>query len=177
MVVKEHTRITGRPQDYEVEAGDTATFRCNAVYDSDLRLKIKWLKDRELIDFETEPRFVQSSDQSLTITKTTELDSGTYTCLAKSELDEAEASATLIVQDVPNPPALRWVECNAKDASVVWLPMGDNRAPILTYKIQYNTSFTPDTWETATGMYYLLKTKWPSTKELTAQGVNFSRNI
>jgi len=28
--------------------------------------------------------------------------------------------------------------------------MGDNRAPILTYKIQYNTSFTPDTWETAT---------------------------
>jgi len=150
LVVKEHTRITGRPQDYEVEAGDTATFRCNAVYDSDLRLKIKWLKDRELIDFETEPRFVQSSDQSLTITKTTELDSGTYTCLAESELDKAEASATLIVQDVPNPPGLRWVECNAKDASVVWQPMGDNRAPILTYKIQYNTSFTPDTWETAT---------------------------
>lgn len=29
--------------------------------------------------------------------------------------------------------------------------MGDDRAPILTYKIQYNTSFTPDTWETATG--------------------------
>ena len=76
LVVKEHTRITGRPQDYEVEAGDTATFRCNAVYDSDLRLKIKWLKDGELIDFDTEPRFVQSSDQSLTITKTTELDSG-----------------------------------------------------------------------------------------------------
>ena len=73
---------------------------------------------------------------------------------------------------------LRWVTCNAKvrelsetphdsppftltftstlftvnqDATVVWLPMGDNRAPILTYKIQYNTSFTPDTWETATG--------------------------
>ena len=109
-VVKEHTRITGRPQDYEVEAGDTATYRCNAVYDSDLRLQIKWLKDGELIDFETEPRFVQSSDQSLTITKTTELDSGTYTCLAESELDSATASATLIVQDVPNPPALRWVD-------------------------------------------------------------------
>lgn len=151
LVVKEHTRITGRPLDYEVEAGDTATFRCNAVYDSDLRLRIKWLKDGELIDFETEPRFVQSSDQSLTITKTTELDSGTYTCLAESELDSARASATLIVQDVPNPPALRWVDCGAKDATVVWQPMGDNRAPILTYKIQYNTSFMPDTWETATG--------------------------
>ena len=91
-------RITGGPQDYEVEASDTATFRCNAVYDSDLELKIKWLKDGELIDFETEPRFIQSSDQSLTITKTTELDSGTYTCLAQSDLDSAQASATLIVQ-------------------------------------------------------------------------------
>lgn len=27
--------------------------------------------------------------------------------------------------------------------------MGDNRAPILGYIIQYNTSFTPDTWENA----------------------------
>lgn len=27
LVVKEHTRITAGPQDYEVEAGDTATFR------------------------------------------------------------------------------------------------------------------------------------------------------
>jgi neuronal cell adhesion protein len=150
LIVKEHTRITAGPQDYEVEAGDTATFRCNAVYDSDLMLIIKWLKDGALIDFEIEPRFIQSSDQSLTITKTTELDSGTYTCLAESELDEAREKATLIVQDVPNPPMLRWVECNAKDSTVVWQPMGDNRAPILTYKIQYNTSFTPDTWETAT---------------------------
>ncbi|TRY75568.1 hypothetical protein TCAL_04520 [Tigriopus californicus] len=150
LVVKEHTRITGSPQDYEVEASDSATFRCNAVYDSDLHLAIKWLKDGELIDFDVEPRFIQSSDQSLTITKTTELDSGRYTCRAESDLDFAEASATLIVQDVPNPPQLRWVDCNAKDATVVWQPMGDNRAPILTYKIQYNTSFTPDTWETAT---------------------------
>ena len=76
LIVKEHTRITGRPQDYEVEAGDTATFRCNAVFDSDLSLNIKWLKDGEQIDFDTEPRFIQSSDKSLTITKTTELDSG-----------------------------------------------------------------------------------------------------
>ena len=150
LVVKEHTRITAGPQDYEVEAGDTATFRCNAVYDSDLILKIKWLKDGAPIDFEIEPRFIQSSDQSLTITKTTELDSGTYICQAKTDLDSANATATLIVQDVPNPPMLRWVTCNAKDATVEWQPMGDNRAPILTYKIQYNTSFTPDTWETAT---------------------------
>lgn len=39
--------------------------------------------------------------------------------------------------------------CNDRDASVEWQPMGDNRAPILGYIIQYNTSFTPDTWENA----------------------------
>jgi len=150
LVVKEHTRITAGPQPYEVEAGDTATFRCNAVSDTDLTLHINWLKDGRIIDFDTEPRFIQSNDKSLTITKTTELDSGSYTCQAKTELDEDEQSATLIVQDVPNPPNLQWVECNPNDAVVVWEPMGDNRAPILTYKIQYNTSFIRDTWETAT---------------------------
>lgn len=35
------------------------------------------------------------------------------------------------------------------DASVRWEPTGDNRAPILSYTIQYNTSFTPDIWEVA----------------------------
>ena len=92
------------------------------------------------------------------ITKTTELDSKSYTCQAITELDEDRETASLIVQDVPNPPNL-WVECNSKDASVVWEPRGDNRAPILTYKIQYNTTFIPDTWETATGeiIYNLFK--------------------
>ena len=111
------------------------------------------MKDGEYIDFEIEPRFIQSSDKSLTITKTTELDSGTYTCMAQTALDSAETSATLIVQGVPNPPSLKWVTCAKDDATVNWEPMGDNRAPILTYKIQYNTSFTPDTWETATGNF------------------------
>ena len=68
------------PQPYEVEAGDTATFRCNAVADTDLRLEINWLKDGRRIDFDSEPRFIQTNDNSLTITKTTELDSGSYTC-------------------------------------------------------------------------------------------------
>ena len=151
LIVKEHTRITGGPQPYEVEADDTATFRCNAVTDPDLDLTINWLKDGRRIDFETEPRFIQTNDNSLTITKTTELDSGAYTCQALTELDEDRAAASLIVQDVPNPPNLLWIECSSQDADVVWEPRGDNRAPILSYKIQYNTSFIPDTWETATG--------------------------
>jgi hypothetical protein len=68
------------------------------VSDPSLALSIEWLHKEQEIDFEAEPRFVRSSDYSLTITKTTELDSGTYTCLARTELDSARAQATLTVQ-------------------------------------------------------------------------------
>jgi hypothetical protein len=96
----EHTRITDEPEDYEVAVGSTATFRCNAVSDASLPLTIDWLHKDQEIDFEAEPRFVRSSDYSLTITKTTELDSGTYTCLARTALDSASAQATLTVQGI-----------------------------------------------------------------------------
>ncbi|KAJ8985876.1 hypothetical protein NQ317_006250 [Molorchus minor] len=147
--VKAHTYISDGPEDYEVEARSSATFRCVAVSDPSLNLEILWLKNDQQIDFDGEPRFVKTADDSLTITKTIELDSGTYTCLAKTDLDEASAKAQLTVQDVPNPPEMKSVRCNIKDATISWMPMGDNRAPILYYKIQYNTSFTPDEWKDA----------------------------
>lgn len=93
-----HTVITAAPEDYEVVAGSMATFHCNAVADRSLKLDIDWLAKDEPINFESEPRFVKTNDYSMTITKTIELDSGTYTCLAKTNLDQATASATLTVQ-------------------------------------------------------------------------------
>lgn len=122
-------------------------YRCNAVSDSTLSLTIDWYSNGQPIEFEMEPRFVRSTDYSLMITKTIELDSGIYTCVARTELDEARAQATLIVQDVPNAPSLIEVKCGSREARVKWMPMGDNRAPILRFTIQSNTSFTPDTWE------------------------------
>ena len=119
--------------------------------DTDLDLNFNCLKDGRRIDFDTEPRFIQTNDNSLTITKTTDLDSGSYTCQAITVLDEDRQMASLIVQDVPNPPNLLWVDCNSKDASVVWEPRGDNRAPILIYKIQFKTTFLSDTCEIAAG--------------------------
>lgn len=149
LIVKEHTQITDAPQDYEVAARLSATFRCNAVADDDLELTIEWMRSGEVIDFENEPRFILTNDNSLSISKTNELDSGVYTCVARTELDEARANATLIVQDVPNSPKLKNLQCNTLDATLSWEPRGDNRSPILHYTIEYNTSFTPDTWQVA----------------------------
>ena len=83
--------------------------------------------------------------------RSTQTDSGTYSCQAETDLDYVEASARLIVQDVPDPPIMKWVDCAAKDATVVWQPTGENKAPILAFIIQYSTSFDSENWETATG--------------------------
>lgn len=149
LIVKERTRITDAPEDLIIAAGTQANFRCNAVTDQSLDLTIAWLHNNQTIDFEAEPRFVRSSDYSLTISRTTELDSGTYTCIASTELDDDRAQAQLIVEDVPNTPMLEEVICNKRDATIRWRKMGDNRAPVDRVTIQYNTSFTPDTWEVA----------------------------
>ncbi|PZC72777.1 hypothetical protein B5X24_HaOG210592 [Helicoverpa armigera] len=158
--VKKRTIITYRPEDYEVAAGSTATFRCNANADASLELQIIWLKDDQQIDFENQPRFHMSYDYSLQISDTTGLDAGEYTCIAKTAIDEARAKATLTVQDKPNPPRLEGVKCNERTATLRWQPMGDNRAPILRYSIQYNTTFTPDTWYTASDNVPAIYTYW-----------------
>jgi len=76
-----------------------ATFHCTATADRSLHLKIDWLANDEPIHFgDAQPRFVKTNDYSMTITKTNELDSGIYTCLARTELDQATESATLTVQ-------------------------------------------------------------------------------
>lgn len=147
LVVKEHTRITEEPQNYEVAAGQSATFRCNEAHDDTLTMEIIWLKDGQPID--NPIRFVKTNDNSLTISKTMELDSGEYTCVARTELDEDTAKANLIVQDVPNAPKLLGISCQNDKAEIQWEAQGDNRSPILHYTIQYNTSFTPASWGTA----------------------------
>jgi Immunoglobulin I-set domain len=111
----ERTRITDAPEDYEVAAGMTATFRCNAVSDPSLKLTIGWLNNGQQIDFEAEPRFVISTDYSLTITKTNELDSGTYTCVAGSELDSKKPVLPLLFKVC----FFLWMICSLNDHNLL----------------------------------------------------------
>jgi hypothetical protein len=49
---------------------------------------------------------------------------------------------------VPDPPNNVWVRCYNEDrrANIYWQPGKENYAPILNFIVQFNTSFTPDTW-------------------------------
>ena len=147
--VKMKTRITHPPENVEVAAGKLAVFRCSADADPGLDLKIEWLFNNKQLDFDQLQRIQQATDNSLSIGSAIELDSGIYTCRARTELDSATAKATLTVQDVPNHPRIVGVECEGSAAMVEWMPTGDRRAPILSYSIQHNTSFSPDIWEDA----------------------------
>ncbi|KAL1420682.1 hypothetical protein MTO96_004426 [Rhipicephalus appendiculatus] len=65
----------------------------------------------------------------------------TFRCYA-----EADPSLEL---NVPGRPRLVRVECRTRDVLLEWQPTGDGHAPILSYSVQYNTSFSPDAWEDA----------------------------
>lgn len=149
LIVMNQTRITDEPQNFVVSVGYKVSIRCNAVADSALDLTVKWLRNDEEIDLKIGPRYVQSNDYTLTISDTMESDSGLYTCVASTEQDEARSNATLIVRDVPTTPRLIEVKCNFRDAFISWKSLGTQSTPILRYTIQYNTSFTPDTWDVA----------------------------
>uniref|UniRef100_A0A6V7JAT1 Uncharacterized protein n=1 Tax=Bracon brevicornis TaxID=1563983 RepID=A0A6V7JAT1_9HYME len=144
--VVRRTRIIERPEDVGILAGGIATFRCNAISDPSLALQINWLRNGELIDTEIESRFVIALDSSLRINKVNELDSGVYSCWARTEIDGDTANATLTVQGPPNPPLLTQTKCYDREATISWQPTGDNRSPIYKYSIEYTTSFTPDSW-------------------------------
>lgn len=144
--VKQKTRITESPTNIEVQAGKTAVFRCNADADPSLVLEIIWSFKNVEIDFSLNQRMTKTVSNSLSIGRTIELDSGVYSCTARTKLDNATAEATLTVQDVPTPPKITNIQCNNLLAKVEWVSTGDRRAPILYYRIQYKTDFQ-ETWE------------------------------
>ncbi|KAL3219631.1 hypothetical protein MRX96_030380 [Rhipicephalus microplus] len=51
--------------------------------------------------------------------------------------------------DVPSPPEIVHVECEASSALLKWTPRGDNQASIISYSVQYSTSFnsTRGSWQ------------------------------
>ncbi|XP_055330093.1 neuroglian-like [Paramacrobiotus metropolitanus] len=145
--IKKKTKITMPPGDIERNAGDSATFRCSASSDPNLEVLIEWARDDEPIKPSESGRIFLTNDNSLIITDAQEVDSGLYKCIARTRLDRVEATASLLVRDVPNPPLNVKAQCERRYATVSWEHGGDNRDPVFEYIIQYSTSFEPDVWD------------------------------
>ena len=101
-------------------------------------------------------RFIKDpfDQNTLKITDLQYEDGGTYTCVARTDVDEVRAEATLVVQDKPNRPRIDSVQCTSGSSKngitpkvkITWTNGGENNAKILHYVLQYNTSFTPNEW-------------------------------
>lgn len=149
LFVRRKTLIEQKPMDLEVNAGYDAKFTCSGTTDPEevQNLKIKWMKDNKEISSVVQRMFTNNQDNSLTISGTIVRDSGSYTCIATNGLDSSEASAMLTVKAKPDASSqLRIEKCQEKNATIVWMPGSYNNAPVQYYIIQYNTTFTPDTW-------------------------------
>jgi hypothetical protein len=110
--IKQKTRIQTRPNNQEIRRGSNAIFRCTAIADSSLNYTIDWYKDGKLLSYTG--RFIKQvkEEHTLKIIDVQFDDAGPYVCRASTELDFDDASATLVVQDRPNRPKIKKVNCN-----------------------------------------------------------------
>jgi len=84
-----------------VTVGSDVTLHCNATTDplEHRRLKISWLRDGEKIEFGSRTNVAQyDPDKSLKITQAQIDNTGSYTCLASTDLDSDSVTVTLTVR-------------------------------------------------------------------------------
>ncbi|KAL1265721.1 hypothetical protein QQF64_003748 [Cirrhinus molitorella] len=155
--VKERTRIVRAPEHVTESRGSTVRFDCRVKHDPSLPATVTWLKNDKPLSFSWIGRF-KKDDESMTIHNINPEDGGTYTCIAKTEIDEDSASARLTVteDDIsstsnrsasagrPDPPQdLELSDPSARSVRLTWVPGNENNSPVTHFLVQ----FEEDRWE------------------------------
>ncbi|XP_056323923.1 neurofascin homolog (chicken) a isoform X10 [Danio aesculapii] len=141
--VKEPTRIVRAPEHVTEPRGTTVRFDCRVKHDPSLLATVTWLKDDKPLSFSWIGR-LKKDDESLTIYNVNPDDGGTYTCTAKTEIDEDTASARLTVTGRPDPPQdLELSDPLARSVRLTWVPGNENNSPVTHFLVQ----FEEDRWE------------------------------
>ncbi|XP_065811491.1 neurofascin isoform X11 [Labrus bergylta] len=139
--VKEATRIVRAPEHQTVIRGTTARFDCKVTSDPSLSVTVTWLKDDKPLHMGWR---LKKNEDTLTIPNVNEGDEGTYTCTAKSDIDEDSSSARLTVLDRPDPPTdLDLSDPAERSVRLTWIPGNDHRSPVTQFLVQ----FEEDRWE------------------------------
>uniref|UniRef100_A0A8C5HW84 Neural cell adhesion molecule L1-like protein n=1 Tax=Gouania willdenowi TaxID=441366 RepID=A0A8C5HW84_GOUWI len=152
LYVKDPTRIWQPPENQQILIGTMARLSCLAEYDKSFSddFELLWEKDDtalNLNDTEHSRFFVQ--DGVLHITNVSHRDQGVYTCVARSPVDEATASALLMVLDVPDAPEdLVLSERKSKSVKLKWIPGDDHNSSTTEFIIQFEESqWEPGNWK------------------------------
>uniref|UniRef100_A0A9J8AEC1 Neurofascin homolog (chicken) a n=1 Tax=Cyprinus carpio carpio TaxID=630221 RepID=A0A9J8AEC1_CYPCA len=146
--VKEPTRIVRAPEHVTQPKGSMVRFHCRVKHDPSLPATVTWLKDDKPLSFSWIGRF-KKDEESLTIHNVNPEDGGTYTCTAKTEIDEDSASARLTVTGTTlyekyNPPQdLELSDPSARSVRLTWVPGNENNSPVTHFLVQ----FEEDRWE------------------------------
>ncbi|XP_058841762.1 neuronal cell adhesion molecule isoform X14 [Acipenser ruthenus] len=153
--VKDPTRIIKQPEYRVVQVAGKVIFECKVKHDPTFTPTIMWLKNNE--ELPDDERFIVGED-SLTIGEVTEIDKGTYTCVANTSLDKDSASAELTVVDRPDPSTdLELTDERERSIHLTWTPGFDHNSIIQKYIVEYEDGLhEPGVW------HYL--TEVPGTK-------------
>uniref|UniRef100_A0A1A8DPM7 Neural cell adhesion molecule L1-like protein n=1 Tax=Nothobranchius kadleci TaxID=1051664 RepID=A0A1A8DPM7_NOTKA len=141
LYVKDATRIVVTPEDQQILKGSEAQLSCLAEYDESFShdFELVWEKDDIEISFNDTVNlryFVE--DSVLHIVNVSHGDQGVYRCVARTPVDQDEASALLMVLDVPDAPEnLVLSEHRGRSVKLTWIPGDDHNSSITDFIIEY----------------------------------------
>ncbi|XP_028438135.1 cell adhesion molecule L1-like a isoform X3 [Perca flavescens] len=151
--VKDPTKIVIPPQDLQIISGTTAQLKCQAEYDKSLRgaFEVVWRKDGEEIplSFEEHSRYFVD-DGMLQIMNVNQSDQGIYTCIARTSIDEDNATALLTVLDIPDAPKnIKISELKSpRNVHLSWIPGSDHNSSVTEFIVEYEENqWEPGRWK------------------------------
>ncbi|XP_066554163.1 neural cell adhesion molecule L1-like protein isoform X4 [Amia ocellicauda] len=150
--VKDATKIMELPEDIKVVRGSTAQLTCHAAFDISFKndFQTQWKKgDLEMSVDNIKNTGYYVNNGVLQIINVSHEDQGIYTCIAITPLDQDEASAQLIVLDVPDPPVdLVLSEHKNRSVKLKWIPGDSHNSSITEFIVEYEEShWEPGKWK------------------------------
>ncbi|XP_029911820.1 cell adhesion molecule L1-like a isoform X1 [Myripristis murdjan] len=150
--VKDSTKIRDPPQDMQIISGTTAQLRCQVDCDDTLvkTLEMIWLKDGEEIPLAFMENFKYLVGVGmLQIMNVNQSDQGVYTCIAKTSLDQTNASATLTVLDIPDAPVeVEMSEQKGRSVRLSWTPGSDHNSTVTEFIVEFEENqWEPGRWK------------------------------
>ncbi|XP_053560666.1 contactin-2 [Bombina bombina] len=151
--VREATKITLAPSSSDINQGDNVALQCHASHDPSMDLTFTWDVDGNPIDFEKDEHYQRSTaDEAvgdLHILRAQLRHAGKYTCTAQTVVDQASASASLLIRGPPGPPGGVVVRDVANTSvHLNWSRGFDNHSPISRYVVQVREP-QMEIWRTA----------------------------